>query len=161
MLGLMMYTFVTMVGGNPHHDPYGFRYWNNPVRFLFQIQSVTLLMFEGCVCRVSRSGRYRSLPGSALVHDSRLFHVCVLCPQCLERQTDSRSMVGPEFISMAAGEAKNPRRLMGRAFSSFVWRLMFFFLGGALCVGIVIPYNDRILHETIAGEREGSGTGAA
>lgn len=25
------FTFVTMVGGNPTHDAYGFRYWNNPV----------------------------------------------------------------------------------------------------------------------------------
>ncbi len=25
------FTFVTMVGGNPQHDAYGFRYWNNPV----------------------------------------------------------------------------------------------------------------------------------
>jgi amino acid permease len=31
MVGLIMYTFVTMVGGNPNHDAYGFRYWNNPV----------------------------------------------------------------------------------------------------------------------------------
>ena len=95
------------------------------------------------------------------MHDSGFFHVSVLFLQCLESLTNLCSMVGPEFISMAAGEAKNPRKLMRRAFSSFVWRHMFFFLGGALCVGIVIPYNDRILHETIAGEREGSGTGAA
>lgn len=26
------FTFVTMVGGNPQHDAYGFRYWKNPVR---------------------------------------------------------------------------------------------------------------------------------
>jgi len=26
--GLIVFTFVTMVGGNPLHDPYGFRYWN-------------------------------------------------------------------------------------------------------------------------------------
>jgi amino acid transporter len=70
-------------------------------------------------------------------------------------------MVGPEFISMAAGEAENPRRLMGKAFSSFVWRLMFFFIGGALCVGIVIPYDDQMLADVISGDREGSGTGAA
>lgn len=71
------------------------------------------------------------------------------------------SMVGPEFISMAAPEAENPRRLMRKAYSSFVWRLMFFFIGGALCVGIVIPYNDKILHAVLSGEKEGSGTGAA
>lgn len=29
-LGLTVYTFVTMVGGNPQKDAYGFRYWNNP-----------------------------------------------------------------------------------------------------------------------------------
>lgn len=71
------------------------------------------------------------------------------------------SMVGPEFISMTAAEAENPRRLMRKAFSSFVWRLMFFFIGGALCVGIVIPYNDKLLLEYISGDRQGSGTGAA
>lgn len=27
------FTFVTMVGGNPQHDAYGFRYWNNPGAF--------------------------------------------------------------------------------------------------------------------------------
>jgi amino acid permease len=26
------FTFITMVGGNPQHDAYGFRYWNTPVR---------------------------------------------------------------------------------------------------------------------------------
>jgi amino acid permease len=68
-------------------------------------------------------------------------------------------MVGPEFIAMTAGEAKNPRKLMHRAFSSFVWRLLLFFLGGALCVGIVIPYNDPLLLKYINGTE--GGTGAA
>lgn len=31
MLGLISYTFITMVGGNPDRDPYGFRYWKDPV----------------------------------------------------------------------------------------------------------------------------------
>lgn len=29
LVGLMMITFVTMVGGNPKHDAYGFRNWTN------------------------------------------------------------------------------------------------------------------------------------
>ncbi|KAJ0285725.1 hypothetical protein CBS470a_006245 [Colletotrichum nupharicola] len=29
LLGLMMATFITMVGGNPKHDAYGFRNWSN------------------------------------------------------------------------------------------------------------------------------------
>lgn len=34
LMGIVFaFTFVTMVGGNPKHDAYGFRYWNNPVSF--------------------------------------------------------------------------------------------------------------------------------
>ncbi|KAI9370277.1 amino acid permease/ SLC12A domain-containing protein [Aspergillus egyptiacus] len=128
MLGLMMYTFVTMVGGNPHNDPYGFRYWRDPGSFVEHLVP-------------GDTGRFLGLLS------------CMI--------QGSFTMVGPEFISMAAGEAENPRRLMGKAFSSFVWRLMFFFIGGALCVGIVIPYDDQMLADVISGEREGSGTGAA
>ena len=62
---------------------------------------------------------------------------------------------------MAAAEAEYPRRLMRKAYSSFVWRLMFFFIGGALCVGIVIPYNDKLLLDFISGSKQRSGTGAA
>jgi amino acid transporter len=69
-----------------------------------------------------------------------------------------KSMVGPEFISMTAGEAENPRRLMSKAYTSFVWRLMFFFIGGALCMGIVVPYNGKILHEALKSD---IGTAAA
>lgn len=31
MVGLLVFTFVTMLGGNPLHDRFGFRYWKNPV----------------------------------------------------------------------------------------------------------------------------------
>lgn len=29
LIGLILLTFITMVGGNPRHDAYGFRYWKN------------------------------------------------------------------------------------------------------------------------------------
>jgi amino acid transporter len=32
MIGLLFATFITMVGGNPNHDAYGFRYWKNPMK---------------------------------------------------------------------------------------------------------------------------------
>ena len=70
-------------------------------------------------------------------------------------------MVGPEFISMAAGEAQNPHKVMRQAYASFFWRLLFFFCLGALCVGIVIPYNDQSLQNMLDGSKEGSETGAA
>jgi amino acid transporter len=44
---LVFFTFVTMVGGNPRHDAYGFRYWNNPGSFAEYITTGSLGRFEG------------------------------------------------------------------------------------------------------------------
>lgn len=60
---------------------------------------------------------------------------------------------------MVAGEAVNPRKTMKSAFKTTYWRYGIFFIGGALCVGIVVPYNDAGLIEKLNGD--GSGTGAA
>jgi amino acid transporter len=54
-------------------------------------------------------------------------------------------MGGPEYISMIAGEARDPRRTVPRAFKTIVTRLIVFFIGGALSVGILVPYNDKTL----------------
>ncbi|KAE8168468.1 amino acid permease/ SLC12A domain-containing protein [Aspergillus tamarii] len=128
MLGLILYTFVTMVGGNPHRDAIGFRYWNDPGAFVSHL-----------------------VPG-----DTGRFLGVLSC-----MIQGAFTMVGPEFISMAAGESERPRRVMRKAFASFGWRLMFFFCLGALCVGIVIPYNDPTLAAMLDGTKQGSGTGAA
>ena len=44
---------------------------------------------------------------------------------------------------MIAGEARDPRKTIPRAFKTIMVRLLFFFIGGALCVGILVPYNDK------------------
>jgi amino acid transporter len=41
------FTFITMVGGNPKHDAYGFRYWQNPGSFAEHITTGDLGRFEG------------------------------------------------------------------------------------------------------------------
>jgi len=41
------FTFITMVGGNPQHDAYGFRYWKNPGAFAEHRTQGTLGRFEG------------------------------------------------------------------------------------------------------------------
>ncbi|KAK6814018.1 hypothetical protein RU639_010491 [Aspergillus parasiticus] len=128
MLGLILYTFVTMVGGNPHRDAIGFRYWNDPGAFVSHLVAGDTGRFLGVLS-------------------------CMI--------QGAFTMVGPEFISMAAGESERPRRVMRKAFASFGWRLMFFFCTGALCVGIVIPYNDPTLAAMLDGTKQGSGTGAA
>jgi amino acid transporter len=44
---------------------------------------------------------------------------------------------------MIAGEAKQPRKSVPKAFQTIVVRLIVFFIGGAMCIGILVPSNDE------------------
>ncbi|WVQ65195.1 uncharacterized protein L199_003368 [Kwoniella botswanensis] len=107
--GLILFTFIAMLGGNPLHDRFGFRYWKNP----------------GPWAGETASGRLESFVNAV--------NVAGFC------------MGGPEYLSMISGEAKDPRKTIPRAFKTLMTRLIIFFIGGCLCVGILVPYNDETL----------------
>lgn len=118
ILILYAFTFITMVGGNPQKDAYGFRAWRDPGPMA---GGSTLGQFEGFL--------------SALWAAS----FCI---------------VGPEYISMVSGEAKRPRVYIKTAFKTVYFRFGAFFILGALCVGVVLPYNDPELTQVVtAGEK--------
>ncbi|KAI1093937.1 amino acid permease/ SLC12A domain-containing protein [Rostrohypoxylon terebratum] len=129
LLGIVFcFTFVTMVGGNPKHDAYGFRYWNSPGAFAEHITTGALGRFEGFLAAMWSA---------------------------------AFTFVGPEYIGMVAGETKLPRRYLKNAFKTAYFRFTLFFVGSALCVGIVVPYNDKTLVGILSGSSGGSGTAAA
>ncbi|KAH7414049.1 amino acid permease/ SLC12A domain-containing protein [Phaeosphaeria sp. MPI-PUGE-AT-0046c] len=109
IIGLLIFTFISMLGGNPQKDRYGFRYWKNPGSF-------TELYYEG------QLGRFLGFL------------------QCLIQA--SFTIAGPDYVSMAAGETENPRKVMPRAYNAVFYRLTAFFVLGSLAVGINVPYND-------------------
>ncbi|PFH51754.1 hypothetical protein AMATHDRAFT_74783 [Amanita thiersii Skay4041] len=126
--GLIIFTFITMVGGNPLRDVYGFRYWN-PARvpgapFAEYIETGSLGRFLG-------------------------FLACLI--------QAAFTMAGPEYVSMTAGEAEMPRRTLPPAFRSVIYRLTIFFVVGSLCVGVVVPYSDPDLVHAISNARPGAG----
>ncbi|KAL4783741.1 amino acid permease/ SLC12A domain-containing protein [Aspergillus varians] len=124
-LALISYTFITMVGGNPLHDTYGFRYWNKPGAFTEHLVGGASGRLCGVVSAIVQAG----------------FTIC-----------------GPEYLSMVAAETKSPRRILRRAYKTFLIRVLLFFVGGALCIGIVIPYDDATLAKLL---EDGVSTGAA
>jgi yeast amino acid transporter len=109
IVGLILYTFIVMLGGNPHHDRFGFRYWSNPGAFAELYREGDLGRFLGWL-------------------------------QCLIQA--SFTIAGPDYVSMAAGECENPRKVMPKAFNAVFYRLTAFFVLGSLAVGINVPYND-------------------
>jgi amino acid transporter len=128
ILMCLAFTFVTMLGGNPLHDRYGFRYWNEPGAFVEHLAQGSTGRFLGML--------------SCIVQAT--FTIC-----------------GPEYIAMVAGETAHPRKVLPKAYRSFVWRILLFFISSSLAMGIVIPYDDPTLSAVLNGDVAGSGTGAA
>lgn len=62
---------------------------------------------------------------------------------------------------MVSAEAKRPSIYIKTAFKTVYYRFGLFFIMGALCVGIVVPYNAKALQELYDGSGSGSGTAAA
>ncbi len=123
IVGLIFYTFITMVGGNPLKDRYGFRFWQDPGSFAEYIYEGDLGRFLGFL-------------------------------QCLIQA--SFTIAGPDYVSMAAGEAENPRAVMPRAFNAVFYRLTAFFVLGSLCVGINVPHDDPELTAAFANALPGA-----
>jgi amino acid transporter len=115
---LFAFTFITMVGGNPQGDAYGFRYWYSPGAFNEYIGSGALGRFEGFL--------------------AGMWSACF-------------AIVGPEYISMVSAEAQRPRIYIRNAFKVVYVRFLIFFVGSALCVGIVVAYNDPTLTQVVEG----------
>ena len=112
MLILFAFTFITMVGGNPQGDAYGFRYWQDPGSFAEYLSKGDLGRFQGFLAALWLA---------------------------------SYTCVGPEYISIVAAESKHPRLYVKNAFKTAYWRFGAFFVGGALCTGIVVASNDPTL----------------
>lgn len=121
---LFAFTFITMVGGNPKHDAYGFRHWDYPGAFAEYASTGNLGYFEGFL-------------GSLW---TALFIV-----------------TGPEYVSALSAEAKHPRVYVKQAFKVVYWRSLIFFIGGSICVGILLAYNDPTLVNAVeSGESSAS-----
>ena len=110
-IGLLFFTLVTMCGGNPKHDAFGFRNWHaagGPIATLYTTGSL---------------GRFQGFLGSF-------------------RWSSSFTCVGSEYLGMTAGECINPRHNLPIAFRTVLYRLVLFYIGGALSVSILVAYND-------------------
>ncbi|KAF8695440.1 hypothetical protein AX14_001820 [Amanita brunnescens Koide BX004] len=127
--GLILFTFVTMVGGNPLHDAYGFRFWNP--------SKVPGAPFAEYIFSASR-GRFVG------------FLACLIQAGYV--------IAGPEYVALTAGEADMPRKTLPPAFRGVFYRLTTFFVVGALCVGIVVPYSDPNLLNALSNAKPGAGS---
>ncbi|KAJ7367981.1 amino acid permease [Mycena albidolilacea] len=56
------------------------------------------------------------------------------------------SYIGTEIVAIAAGEAKNPRRNLPKAIKRVYIRILLFYIGGVIIIGLLVPSNDKGLN---------------
>ncbi|RYC92626.1 putative proline-specific permease put4 [Fusarium oxysporum f. sp. narcissi] len=119
IVGLLIMTFIVMLGGNPQSRRLGFTYWKNP-------GPMKEYLAEGDLGRFL--GFFTTLINAAF------------------------SFGGVEMVAVAAGEAENPRKNIPKAVRRIFWRIIFFYVLGALAVGILVASNDpRLLSAQASG----------
>ncbi|KAG2110159.1 amino acid permease [Suillus cothurnatus] len=55
------------------------------------------------------------------------------------------SFIGTEIVAIAAGEAKNLRRTLPKAIRRVYVRILLFYIGGTLVIGLLVPSNNPLL----------------
>ncbi|KAJ7667693.1 amino acid permease [Mycena polygramma] len=110
--GLIILGIVLDLGGGPDHDRLGFRYWKNPAIGPF-------VQYNGI------SGAKGRFLGWWAVMTQAAF-----------------SYIGTEIVAIAAGEAKNPRRNLPKAIKRVYIRILLFYIGGVIVIGLLVPSND-------------------
>ncbi|UNI18314.1 hypothetical protein JDV02_004588 [Purpureocillium takamizusanense] len=123
IIGLLIMTFIVMLGGNPQHRRIGFTYWENPGVMKSYLLPGALGRFLGFL---------KTLPNAAF------------------------SFGGTEMVAVAAGEAENPRKNIPKAVRRVFWRIAFFYVLGALAVGILVASNDERLLSAQAANAPGA-----
>ncbi|KLP21546.1 putative general amino acid permease [Fusarium fujikuroi] len=119
---LVLITIITMAGGNPKSDAYGFRNWKDGAMHEYYAKGPT--------------GRFLGW-WSVVIYAAF-------------------TIAGPDMIALAAGEIQNPRRTIPRVARMIFYRLVGFYIVGALAVGIICSSKDKRLISAIADGSSGA-----
>ena len=112
IVGLLIMSFILVVGGGPNHFAYGFYYWQHP-------GAMTNFLDDP-----SRADTGRFLSFFATLVNAAF------------------SYGGVETVAVAAGEAENPRKNIPKAVKRVFWRILFFYVLGSLAIGMLVPSDD-------------------
>ncbi|KAK4702312.1 hypothetical protein P7C70_g3910, partial [Phenoliferia sp. Uapishka_3] len=147
ILGLILLTFITMVGGGPSHHAFGFSNWNKPSPMVNPLWLLPVQAFDSD-SSISDQNEYIATGawGRFLAFWSSMI------------SAGFSFIFGPELITVASGETQNPRRNIPKATRRFVYRIVFFYVGGILSIGILVSSQNPSLLNAIA---SGTSSGAA
>ncbi|BCS23180.1 proline permease PrnB [Aspergillus puulaauensis] len=115
LIGLLLLSFILFWGGGPNRQRLGFHYWKDPGA-----------MNPYLVTSNRDTGRFIGLL------------------QCIVKSAIA-FIFAPELIIVTAGEMESPRRNVPKAARRYIYRLVIFYLLGALAIGVICSSQDPAL----------------
>ncbi|CAG9947778.1 unnamed protein product [Clonostachys rosea f. rosea IK726] len=123
IIGLLILSFVIFWWGGPGNPRLGFYYWKDP-------GAVNTYILEGSA-------------GYAVSFWSTL--ISALLPG------QTQFSFAPEMLVFCCGEMKSPRRNLPRAAKSFIIRILVFYIGSVIAIGVICPSNEKELTNGTSG----------
>ncbi|KAF9480121.1 dicarbixylic amino acid permease [Pholiota conissans] len=114
LIGLLLMGIIIDLGGNPHHDRIGFRYWHAP---------------DGPM-------------GSYLLDQVHNSKTAIFCGFWAVMVNALFAFIGTELIGVTVGEAQNPRKNIPIAIKRTFWRILVFYIGGVFVIGLIVPRTN-------------------
>ncbi|KAL3479697.1 amino acid permease/ SLC12A domain-containing protein [Aspergillus californicus] len=112
LIGLLILSFILFWGGGPNRQRLGFHYWKE-----------SGAMNAYIVTSNQNTGRFIGLL------------------QCIVKSAIA-FIFAPELIIVSAGEMESPRRNVPKAARRYIYRLVIFYLLGALAIGVICSSQD-------------------
>ena len=126
IFGLLIMSFIFIVGGDPAHYAYGFYYWQE---HLENVNAAGEPQWGAFVFPFASAVSDRNSLSQFLAFFSTLINAAF-------------SYGGVELVAVAAGEAENPRKNIPKAVRRVFWRILFFYVLGTIAIGCLVPAND-------------------
>lgn len=86
--------------------------------------------------------------GIQLISDNGGFFPAGILPMILLMQGVIFAYSGIELVGTAAGETKNPEKVMPKAINSVVWRIAIFYVGSVALLSLLLPYTSYVKGES-------------
>ncbi|MEV6650632.1 amino acid permease [Streptomyces sp. NPDC051219] len=108
---------------------------------IIKVAALVVFMCIGIFLLVTQHPVDGNAPGLATITDHGGLFPSGVLPMLLVVQGVVFAYASVELVGVAAGETKNPERIMPKAINSIMWRVGVFYVGSVILLALLLPYN--------------------
>jgi L-asparagine permease len=109
---------------------------------IIKVGAIVVFMVIGVFLLVTQQPVAGHTPGPFLIADNGGVFPNGLLPMLLIIQGVIFAYASVELVGVAAGETKDPEKIMPKAINSIMWRVGLFYVGSVLLLSMLLPWNE-------------------